>query len=524
MQPETIGGRYRIQRIIGRGGMGSVYLADDETLGREVAVKQVGLLPGETTPDSARALREARSTAALSHRNVVTVYDVIDEAGSMWLVMEHVPSRSLAQIINDDGPLDPHEVARIGAQVAAGLAAAHGAGIVHRDVKPGNILVRADGVAKISDFGIARPDGDPALTQTNLFVGTPSYLSPEAARGDTPTAASDVWSLGATLYAAVEGAPPYETSANHLAVLNRIIEQDPAPPTRAGALAPALSRMLDRDPGSRWSMTDAAHALERLSEAGATRTIAATRSEQQDHGSRDRAGVAAGAVGAGAAAGAGAAGAATAAAARPRTESRPSAPPPQEPDERDGSRRLGPVLIGLLALVLAVGAALLFLDRDDATESPAADTSSSPSASEEPTAEQTEDQDSAQDSEQGGHQAEETQEPEPSPEPSSSPPAPDEDAEAFVQRYYDTVPEDTETGWSMLGPDARASVGRDSYEGWWDTVEDVQVDEIQTAGSGDSAEVALTYTMKDGRVESERRRLDLLSSENGWLINGDERI
>ena len=517
MQPETIGGRYRIQRIIGRGGMGAVYLADDETLGREVAVKQVGLLPGETVPDSARALREARSTAALSHRNVVTVYDVIEEEGSIWLVMEHVPSRSLAQIINDDGPLDPHEVARIGAQVAAGLAAAHGAGIVHRDVKPGNILVRADGVAKISDFGIARPDGDPALTQTNLFVGTPTYLSPEAARGDTPTAASDVWSLGATLYAAVEGAPPYETSANHLAVLNRIIEQDPTPPTRAGALAPALSRMLDRDPGSRWSMSDAAHALERLSDDGATRTIAATRGE--DHGTRDRAAVAAGAgaVGAGAA-GAGVAGAATAES--PRTEARPPAPPPQDRDDRDGSRRLGPVLIGLLALVLAVGAALLFLDRDDSTESPAAGTSPTASASEEPTADQTDDQGS----EQGGNQEEETQEPEPSPEPSSAPATPDEDAEEFVQRYYDTVPEDTETGWSMLGPDARSSVGRDSYEGWWDTVEDVQVDGIETTDSGDTAEVALTYTMKDGRVESERRQLDLLSSEDGWLINGDTRI
>jgi len=512
MQPETIGGRYRLQRIIGRGGMGAVHLATDETLGREVAVKQVGLLPGETVPDSARALREARSTAALSHRNVVTVYDVIEEAGSIWLVMEHVPSRSLAQIINDSGPLQPAEVARIGAQVADGLAAAHAAGIVHRDVKPGNVLVRSDGVAKISDFGIARPDGDPALTQTNLFVGTPTYLSPEAARGDTPTPASDVWSLGATLYAAVEGAPPYESSSNHLAVLNDIAERDPAPPTRAGALAPALSRMLDRDPGSRWSMADAAHALGRIADERTPGTLAATRSEDEQRGRGAGPAAAAGAAGAGAAAaGAGAATAAHAA------EGGSPAPARTDAGDRDRSRRLGPVLVGLLALVVAVGGALLLLDLDGSEQSPAADDTPTRSASEEPTGQQ--DQDQGQGQSDGGGE----QEPEPSPEPSSAPASPDEGAEAFIQRYFDTVPDDTDAGWSMLGPEGR-SVGRDSYEGWWSSVEDVRVSDIEPAGSGEAADVTLTYTMKDGRVETERQRLDLLQSEDGWLINGDENI
>jgi len=510
MQPETIGGRYRIQRIIGRGGMGAVFLADDETLGREVAVKQVGLLPGETVPDSARALREARSTAALSHRNVVTVYDVIEENGSIWLVMEHVPSRSLAQIISDTGPLEPAEVARIGAQVASGLAAAHAAGIVHRDVKPGNVLVRADGVAKISDFGIARPDGDPALTQTNLFVGTPTYLSPEAARGETPTPASDVWSLGATLYAAVEGEPPYESSSNHLAVLNRIIEQEPAPPARAGALAPALSRMLDRDPGSRWSMADAAHALDRVAADGTPSTLTATRSEDEERGTGDRRPAAAAAAGAGAAAAG--AGTDTAAAPRPATTS-PAAATPTPAGDRDRSKRLGPVLVGLLALVLAVGAALLFLDLDGSSDTPAAEDTPSPSTSEEPT----EDRDNGNDNDSGG------EEPEPSPEPSSSSAAPTDGPEAFIQRYFQTVPEDTDTGWSMLGPEVR-SVGRDSYEGWWSSVEDVQVSDIEPADSGETADVTLTYTMKDGRVETERQRLDLLRSQDGWLINGDENI
>ena len=166
--------------------MGTVWLCHDETLHRDVAVKQVGLLPGESVTDSARAFREARSSAALSHRNVVTVFDVVEEAGAIWLVMEHVPGRSLSEIIKQDGPLDPAVVADIGAQVADGLAAAHAAGTMHRDVKPGNVLVREDGVAKISDFGIARTAGDPALTQSGFLTGTPSYFSPELARGAEP--------------------------------------------------------------------------------------------------------------------------------------------------------------------------------------------------------------------------------------------------------------------------------------------------------------------------------------------------
>ena len=201
MQPDVIGGRYRVGSAIGQGGMGTVWLCRDETLHRDVAVKQVGMMPGESVTDSARALREARSSAALSHRNVVTVFDVIEQDSAVWLVMEHVPSRSLYDIVQQDGPLPPAVVADIGAQVADGLAAAHAAGTMHRDVKPGNVLVREDGVAKISDFGIARNAGDPALTASGFLTGTPSYFSPELARGAAPSPAADVWALGATLYA-----------------------------------------------------------------------------------------------------------------------------------------------------------------------------------------------------------------------------------------------------------------------------------------------------------------------------------
>ena len=196
MQPELIGGRYRVESAIGRGGMGTVWLCQDETLHRHVAVKQVGLLPGESVTDSARAFREARSSAGLSHRNVVTVFDVVEEAGHIWLVMEHVPGRSLSQIIKQDGPLDPSTVAEIGAQVADGLSALHAGGILHRDVKPGNVLIREDGVAKISDFGISRTAGDATLTQSGYLTGTPSYFSPALARGAESAPADEVWALG----------------------------------------------------------------------------------------------------------------------------------------------------------------------------------------------------------------------------------------------------------------------------------------------------------------------------------------
>src|SRR3954452_25507401 len=264
MHPDVIGGRYRVGRAIGRGGMGTVWLCRDEKLERDVAVKQVGLLPGQSVTASARALREARSSAALSHRNVVTVFDVVEEDGAIWLVMEHVPSRSLSELIKQEGPLDPARVAGIGAQVADGLAAAHAVGTMHRDVKPGNGLVREDGLAKISDFGIARSLGDPALTQSGLLTGTPLYFSPELARGAAPNPASDVWALGATLYAAVEGRPPYRPHENPVAVLHDIATQQPPAPRRAAFLEPVLLRMMDRNPDSRWSMADAAHALRRL--------------------------------------------------------------------------------------------------------------------------------------------------------------------------------------------------------------------------------------------------------------------
>ena len=263
MAPEIIAGRYVVLRVVGRGGMGAVWLCRDELLGREVAVKQVGVLPGESVPDLARALREARSSAALRHPHVVSIFDAVEADDHIWLIMEYVSGETLSELIAREGRLDPERVAAIGAQVADGLAAAHARGTVHRDVKPGNVLITGD-TAKISDFGIARTQGDDPLTRSGLVMGTPLYFSPELARGADPSSAADVWALGATLYTAVEGVPPIADRGNPIATLAAIAETRPPLPQHAGFLTNPIGRMLDPNPASRWSMVDAAHALRRL--------------------------------------------------------------------------------------------------------------------------------------------------------------------------------------------------------------------------------------------------------------------
>jgi eukaryotic-like serine/threonine-protein kinase len=261
MQPQLIAGRYRVLRAIGRGGMGTVWLCRDEVLGREVAVKQIGALPGESATETKRAMREARSAAALNHPNAVAVYDVVDHGGRPWLVMEYVEGQTLADEISRDGQLSPQRVADIGAQLAGALARAHERGIVHRDIKPGNVLIDKAGRPKISDFGIARGHGDEKLTQIGFITGTPGYLSPELARGCDPLPASDVWALGATLYEAVEGQSPYEPRSNPIALLRAIATERPRPMTQAGALGPAIDAMMHEDPARRWDMATSAKRL-----------------------------------------------------------------------------------------------------------------------------------------------------------------------------------------------------------------------------------------------------------------------
>jgi len=254
---DLIAGRYRVDRAIGKGGMGTVWLCHDEVLHRVVAVKQIDTVDGESAADTRRAMREARTAAALNHRNAVSIYDVVEHQGTPWLVMEYVPGQTLSELMRE-GPLPVERVARIGAQVAAALAAAHDAGIIHRDVKPANILVADDDVAKISDFGIAHVVYDDRLTQTGMTSGTPAYFSPELARGSDPSTASDAWALGATLYAAVEGQPPHPRLPNALATLQAIATQPVPRPVRAGLLLDPIGHLMDPDPDQRWGMAEAA--------------------------------------------------------------------------------------------------------------------------------------------------------------------------------------------------------------------------------------------------------------------------
>ncbi|WP_240669683.1 serine/threonine-protein kinase [Actinoplanes solisilvae] len=249
-----VAGRYRLGEPVGSGGMGRVWLARDEMLDRDVAVKE--FVPPDWMTDEERArlrdrtLREARSAGRLNHPHVVRIYDVVHADGLPWIVMEYVPSRSLHQVIQQDGPFSPATAARIGVALLDALRAAHTAGVLHRDVKPHNVLIGHDGRVVLTDFGLATFVDDGAVTGPGLVVGSPQFVSPERARDGTSTPESDLWSLGATLYAAVEGRSPYARE-NAMATLMALATEEPDPPSRAGMLGPVLTGLLRRHPAER---------------------------------------------------------------------------------------------------------------------------------------------------------------------------------------------------------------------------------------------------------------------------------
>jgi serine/threonine protein kinase len=239
---------------VGSGAMGVVWRAHDELLQRVVAVKALKLPDLSTAATELarnRAMREARNAGRLHHPNAITVFDVVVEDGLPWLVMEYLPSRSLADLLSAEGPLEPAEAARIGGRVAEALAAAHAADIVHRDVKPANVLIGEDGVVKLTDFGISRAAGDGTITDAGMIAGTPAYLAPEVARGELPDTRSDVFSLGATLFAMTERKSPYGDTENSLGLLYRATSGKIEQPTNAGTLTPTVKRLLAVDPAER---------------------------------------------------------------------------------------------------------------------------------------------------------------------------------------------------------------------------------------------------------------------------------
>ncbi|HEY7430949.1 MAG TPA: serine/threonine-protein kinase [Streptosporangiaceae bacterium] len=267
----VVASRYQLLSKIGAGATGTVWRTRDLVLGRDVAIKEVHVPALMTEQDRRvrheRSLREARVAARLSHPGVVTVHDVIEAEGNPWIVMELVTGRSLAQLLANDGPVPPAWAAQMGAMLVGALASAHAAGIVHRDVKPANVLVTAGGRAVLTDFGMAFMAGDPHLTQVGMVMGTPGFCAPERIRGEPASPASDLWSLGATLYAAVAGYGPFDGRGTLMAVLASIVHDEPPIPARAGCLGPVIQALMRKDPAAR---PDAATASGLLAAAGGT--------------------------------------------------------------------------------------------------------------------------------------------------------------------------------------------------------------------------------------------------------------
>lgn len=267
-----LAGRYRLGEVLGRGGMGTVWRAKDETLGRTVAVKELRF-PSSIDEEEkrrliTRTLREAKAIARIRNTSAVTVYDVVDEDDRPWIVMELVEGKSLAEAIREDGTLTPRRAAEVGLAILDVLRSAHREGILHRDVKPSNVLIAEDGRVVLTDFGIAQVEGDPSITSTGMLVGAPSYISPERARGHKPGPAADLWSLGGLLYAAVEGVPPYD-KGSAIATLTAVMTEDVEKPVNAGPLEKVIYGLLAKDPeqrlddaGARALLMDVIHAPE----------------------------------------------------------------------------------------------------------------------------------------------------------------------------------------------------------------------------------------------------------------------
>ncbi|GAA5212729.1 serine/threonine-protein kinase [Streptomyces thinghirensis] len=281
-----LAGRYRLGDVLGRGGMGTVWRAEDETLGRTVAVKELRF-PGNIDEEEkrrliTRTLREAKAIARIRNNSAVTVYDVVEEDDRPWIVMELVEGKSLAEAIREDGLLEPKRAAEVGLAVLDVLRSAHREGILHRDVKPSNVLIAEDGRVVLTDFGIAQVEGDPSITSTGMLVGAPSYISPERARGHKPGPAADLWSLGGLLYAAVEGAPPYD-KGSAIATLTAVMTENLEEPKNAGPLRDVIFGLLNKDPaqrlddaGARAMLNKVIHAPDRAAEtepADATKVV-----------------------------------------------------------------------------------------------------------------------------------------------------------------------------------------------------------------------------------------------------------
>jgi eukaryotic-like serine/threonine-protein kinase len=264
----VVGDRYRLSGQLGAGAMGTVWSGFDEVLRRRVAIKELkvprGIPEREALGMRERMLREARALGGLSHPNVITVFDVVDAEGEPLVVLEMVPSRNLATLIQENGRLSAGQSAVIGYAVAAALRAAHRAGITHRDVKPGNVLVAHDGRIKLTDFGIARNSSDAPMTTAGLVLGSPAYIAPEVAMGSAVTPAADLWGLGATLYAAIEGRPPYDVKGDPVSTITEVVDGDVPRPRDAGPVSEVIAALMVKEPDQRMPLEEVRRRLRPL--------------------------------------------------------------------------------------------------------------------------------------------------------------------------------------------------------------------------------------------------------------------
>jgi serine/threonine protein kinase len=458
----VIGGRYSLDRELGRGGMGAVWLGRDEVLGRVVAIKRVGAALGGSSPDLVRAEREARIAARVNHPHVVAVFDLVHEGDQKWLVMEYVEGVTLADKIHEVGRLTPAMAAPILAQAAEALSAAHEAGVVHRDVKPSNILLTTDGNVKLSDFGIARAEADASLTATGLVTGSPAYIAPEVASGRTATGASDVWSLGATAFHALTGKPPYDVGDNVLGALYRIVHEEPPQLEDGGWLAPFVRAAMTRDPARRWSMSDVSAFLK----AGGrdpgpppvTPTAPASYHPVEDEHST-----------------------------QVLTTSVAAPAPPSGSGRRPG-RAVLPIVVGACALALVVMIGVLLLNDDPGANPTANPSDQSPSSRRSPTPTQ--------------------------PDAASM--------ESFVEEYLVTAADDPEAGFALLTPSYQdESDGLAGYEGFWGNVTNVRVESIDADVDDLVVTYTYTYNFRGDGNRSETVAMRLEQTEDGrFLVAG----
>ncbi|MCD2187147.1 serine/threonine-protein kinase [Actinomycetospora soli] len=530
MDDRLIAGRYRLGDEVGSGAMGVVWRAEDETLRRTVALKQVRL-PSAVDDRSreqayGRIMREGRLFARLHHPHAIAVFDVVDHDAQPWLVMEYLPSRSLAEALAADGPLSPTAAAAVGHQVAAALTAAHAAGIVHRDVKPGNVLLGDDGVVKVTDFGISRAIDEATLTSDGMMAGTPAYLAPEVARGGRADFRSDVYSLGSTLYAAVEGDPPFGLADNALALLHRVASGEHPPPRRAGALAPLLERLLAADPVHRPEMHQVRDELERLA---AVEVATDAWPEERPATSPTvpvppRRGAAGGAPGgADRVAVVPASGSPAAAGTTHPLPPRNAPAAPVEPDpgpdpEPAPRRRRRPLLIGLALLLLLVAGVALVLSTSGGGGTSATTGPSTGSAASDPSSDGSSSDGSASDGSASDGSASDA-------DPTASPSGTPEQVaqQQAVIDYYALIPTDLAQGWQRLTPSYQRNTagGFAGYAGFWGDIGRVTVRGL-SAAPGDSVDATVTYTARDGRTSTERTLFRMVQQDGGWKIDGSQ--